>query len=158
VLLAIFLFAADHLTKLAIERHFRPAPPASPPPSSVDLLGSALRLSYTQNRGVVFGLGNRPERDTRGGLSWFSLIAIAFLVVWFTRVPPDRRLALFGLALAIGGAAGNLVDRWFRGYVVDFIDVSLYFMRWYAFNVADAAIVTGVGMMMLDQIRTPEPE
>ena len=60
--------------------------------------------------------------------------------------------------LVLGGAVGNLYDRVTLGYVVDFVDVSLHFSRWPAFNVADAAIVVGVGLLALDLRHDSDPE
>ena len=82
-----------------------------------------------------------------------SLVAAAALVAlaWHgATLPAEQRLARAGLALIVGGAAGNLIDRLRAGYVVDFVD--LYWRGWHfwAFNVADAAITVGVSLMILD--------
>ena len=61
-----------------------------------------------------------------------------------------RRLARIGLAMIVGGAAGNLIDRIRQGYVVDFVDVYWRDWHFWAFNVADAAITVGVALMILD--------
>jgi len=62
-----------------------------------------------------------------------------------------------GLALIIGGAAGNLVDRARQGYVVDFVDAYWHGWHFWAFNVADAAITVGVAVLILDLLRPPKP-
>src|SRR5207244_3617036 len=124
----------------------------------IRVLGDALRLTYVTNRGMVFGLFSShpfPYRDE--ALTLLSLGAIAVLALTFLRVARGRATLLFGLALVLGGAAGNLVDRLTTHYVIDFIDVSLYFARWPAFNVADGAIVVGVGLMALDLLQKDAP-
>ena len=66
----------------------------------------------------------------------------------------DQLLARIGLALIIGGAAGNLIDRVFVGSVVDFVDVYWRSYHFWAFNVADSAISVGVTMLILDMLTT----
>jgi signal peptidase II len=68
-------------------------------------------------------------------------------------LPPSHRWARGGLALILGGAAGNLVDRARQGYVVDFVDAYWKGWHFWAFNVADAAISVGVGLLIIDLFR-----
>ena len=117
---------------------------------TVEVLGDALRLTHVRNPGIVFGLLSEGEFASRGlWLAALSGVAIVVLTVFFVRAG-DATARRFGLALVLGGAVGNLYCRVRFGYVVDFIDVSLYWARWPAFNVADAAIVTGVGLLALE--------
>jgi signal peptidase II len=83
-------------------------------------------------------------------LSGVAAIALSTLAVYAAKLPMEQRFARLGLALIVGGAAGNLIDRIGAGYVVDFVD--LYWGGWHfwAFNVADAAITVGVAFMILD--------
>ena len=78
-----------------------------------------------------------------------ALVSIAFFAA---SLSPHQRLARIGLALILGGAAGNLVDRVVAGYVVDFVDVYWRQHHFWAFNVADSAITVGVVGMMLDML------
>ena len=64
----------------------------------------------------------------------------------------DQFAARVGLALIIGGAAGNLLDRVVAGYVIDFVDVYWRDYHFWAFNLADSAITVGVGIMILDML------
>lgn len=105
-------------------------------------------LTYTENRGVSFGLfaGGMASRVL---LSVLSLVVSVFLVRWLMKI--DRPVTAWGAALILGGALGNVIDRIFYGYVVDFLDFSgLGFP--YIFNVADAAINVGVGLLLLDAL------
>lgn len=158
-LLGLAVVALDRLTKAWIDAYFlgtgHHGVLGSP---SVEILGDAVRFTYVKNPGMVFGLFSRSDFPYRGAIvSALSVAAILVLVWSFARVRSPRTAMVLGLALVLGGAIGNLVDRVRLGYVIDFVDVSLYFARWPAFNVADAAIVVGVGLLALELRREPEP-
>ena len=88
-----------------------------------------------------------------------SLVVMAALVVVYVRSPEHQRLYRFGLALALGGAVGNFLDRARFGYVIDFIDWHWYDKAtWPTFNVADSAITVGVSLMVLDMLLTKVDE
>ncbi len=112
---------------------------------SIPVLGSFFRLTYIQNPGAVFGLrlgGNAAH------LIFAGLALIMVAVMWF-RLPPDERLASAGLALVLGGAVGNVVDRIRFGAVVDFLDFGFGSLRWWVFNVADASVTVGAVLLIL---------
>lgn len=118
---------------------------------SVDVISGFFSLTRVHNYGAAFGLMNAMEFPFKTML--LSMVAAAALgaLSWHgATLPAEQRLARFGLALIVGGAAGNLIDRLQSGYVVDFVD--LYWQGWHfwAFNVADAAITVGVSLMILD--------
>jgi signal peptidase II len=111
----------------------------------VQVLGELVRFTYVRNSGVAFGLG--------AGLPFpyylFSIAAVAAIVYLFLRrrvAGPGRRVAL---ALILGGALGNLVDRVRTGQVVDFIDIGWGRWHWPVFNVADSAVSVGVVLFAL---------
>ena len=116
---------------------------------SIDLLPSlALRKIY--NSGAAFSFLS----DASGWQRWFfiglAVLIIVVLTVWLWRLPRNQvRLAL-ALSLVLGGAAGNLVDRVFYGYVIDFIDVYYASWHWPTFNIADSAISIGAVLLLLD--------
>lgn len=111
---------------------------------------SFFNLVLVWNFGISFGLfpANSPEGTLllTGATGLLSLI----LFIWFLRSP--RVLTLYGLALVIGGAVGNIVDRIRHGAVVDFLDFHLYGYHWPAFNIADSIIFLGVVLLLLDSI------
>jgi len=118
---------------------------------SLDVIPGLLSLTRVHNYGAAFGLMNSTEFPFKTTL--LSLIATAALIallLYAKTLPSEQRLARSGLGLIAGGAAGNLIDRISAGYVVDFVD--LYWDGWHfwAFNVADAAITTGVVLMIWD--------
>ena len=107
----------------------------------IDLLGGLIRLDFTRNSGAAFGLFQS------GG---FVFAAVAILVslgilVFYRRIADSSVLVRLALGLILGGALGNLVDRVRLGYVVDYVDLRW----WYVFNLADSAIVVGVGLLLL---------
>ena len=110
--------------------------------------GFDLLLAY--NRGAAFSFLNDAGGWQRWLLTGISIVVSVFLVGWLIKLPKTQRLLGFALALILGGAVGNLIDRMLAGYVIDFI--SLYFMdyRFATFNIADAAISIGAGLMILD--------
>lgn len=110
--------------------------------------GFDLLLAY--NRGASFSFLADAGGWQRWLLSGISLGVSALLIVWLIRLPKTHKLQALALALILGGALGNLYDRMMIGYVVDFI--SVYFMdaRFAIFNIADAAISVGAGLMILD--------
>ena len=92
--------------------------------------------------------------DAGGWQRWF-FISLTFavtlvLLVWLSRTPRNQWLLCLGLSLVIGGAIGNVVDRIFLGCVVDFVDVFYQKWHWPAFNIADSAIMLGVGTLLID--------
>ncbi len=103
-------------------------------------------LTYVENKGASFGMlaGGLASRVF---LSVLSIVVAGFLVSWLARI--HRPLAAAAVALIIGGAIGNLVDRVLFGYVVDFLDFSGLFFPW-VFNVADASINIGIALLALD--------
>lgn len=110
-----------------------------------------LNLVLVWNKGVTFGLLNKFDHRY---VEYF-LIAVAAVIVfllgrWLWRT--YSLLVTYALGLIMGGAFGNVIDRLRFGAVLDFLDFYYRDYHWYAFNVADAAIVTGVGLLVLDNL------
>jgi len=107
-------------------------------------------LVRLHNTGAAFSF----LANASGWQNWFftgvAFAVSAVILWWFFRQPPDRVVVPLGLTLVLGGAIGNLIDRLQHGYVVDFF--LFYYGRWSfpAFNVADAAITVGVGLLLID--------
>ncbi len=146
--LAAAVFAADRLTKSIIEASLSAFDVRTVIPGFFDIV-------HSQNRGVAFGLMNDSHS------SWRTLVLIAFsaaalLVVagllW--RASRLDRWTATGLALVLGGAAGNLFDRIMWGRVTDFLEFYIGDLHWPTFNVADSCIVTGSGLLLLALLKT----
>jgi signal peptidase II len=110
-------------------------------------------LVLARNPGISFSLLALPSDLQRWPLAGFGLAVALGLVIWLWRLPGGRPRAAAGLALILGGALGNLVDRIARGTVIDFI--WLHWGGWtlFVFNLADAAITLGVALLLLDGLR-----
>lgn len=80
----------------------------------------------------------------------FGMIITMGLITWLVKIPSEQKLKIASITFILGGAIGNLVDRAFRGYVVDFIDFTIGHWHWYNFNLADVWISFGAFLMILD--------
>jgi len=120
---------------------------------SISLIDGYLRLTYIRNPGAAFGLLSSSSESFR--VPFFlsiSFLAIAMVLIFYLRSARDNPLLQVGLSLVLGGAAGNLVDRFRFHEVVDFIDLYFRQYHWPAFNVADSAISIGVAILLLDAV------
>jgi len=125
---------------------------------SITVIPGVLSLTRVHNTGAAFGMLNGadfPYKPLVVGL--IATAALSGLAMYAATLDASQRLSRLGLALIIGGAAGNLIDRIASGYVLDFVDA--YYGNWHfwAFNVADAAISVGVGLMILDILGVGRP-
>ncbi|MEO1042280.1 MAG: signal peptidase II [Pseudomonadota bacterium] len=144
MMLAVLTIVIDQATKLLMV-HGVGLPDR--PFGKIEISG-IFDLTYTENRGVSFGLfaGGMTSRVL---LSALSLVVSGFIVRWLSTVV--RPVTAIGAGLILGGALGNFIDRVAYGYVVDFLDFSgLYFP--YIFNAADAAINVGVALLLYDTL------
>jgi signal peptidase II len=112
---------------------------------SVPVVDDLVRFTYIHNPGAVFGL-----RIGGGSLHLaVALVAMVLVGAMLWRLPPTEGLARVGLALVLGGAAGNVIDRIRLGEVIDFLDFGIGDVRWWIFNLADACVTTGAGLLVL---------
>ncbi len=104
-------------------------------------------LTYTENRGISLGMLQASNMEMRWLLVLMTLVIASVVLVWLMR---ERKLGdILGLALILGGAIGNIFDRWTLGYVVDFADLHIGgFRPFLIFNIADAAITIGVVIIL----------
>jgi signal peptidase II len=144
---AAAVFALDRLTKRIIEARVSFA-------DTCQVIPGFFNIVHSENRGVAFGLLNDSTWEWRTTLL-VALSIVAVVVVSIMLWNPRRldRLTLAGLALILGGAAGNVFDRILWGRVTDFLDFCIGQYHWPAFNAADSAIVIGSGLLLLDLIR-----
>ena len=148
--LAIVVVSADQITKALAVAHLTlyVAHPVCP----------FFNLTLAYNRGAAFSM-----LSTAGGWQRWLFMALAvgaatMITLWLRDTPAPRRWLAGALALILGGAVGNLIDRIVLGHVVDFIEV--YYRTWYfpAFNVADSAISVGAAMLLIDLLGQRESE
>lgn len=136
LLTSALVILVDQITKVLVKEFLTLREP-------VRIIGDFLRFTYVENPGIAFGV-------RIGARSIFTLLSVAIVVVIFIylfRAKRDRASVRFTLALVLGGAVGNLIDRIAYGRVVDFIDIGVKNLRWPVFNVADMAVT--IGMIIL---------
>jgi signal peptidase II len=123
----------------------------------IKIIPGLLNLVYIRNRGAAFGFLS----GARGNF-WppffliLTLVATAFVLFLLVRTIRQKQTVTFSLALILGGALGNLVDRIRSGSVVDFMDLHLYNVHWPAFNLADTAITIGGILLLIHLIFSPD--
>ena len=113
-----------------------------------------LDFTYVQNTGAAFSF----LAGASGWQRWFfialsSTVSVG-LAVWLTRLPRGRRMMAISLAMIIGGAVGNVIDRVMHGYVIDFVHAHLHGAYFPAFNVADSSITIGAILLILSEFRS----
>jgi signal peptidase II len=151
LLVSLGVLALDQWTKWWIET-------TVPAHTSREILPGLFHLSHVRNTGVAFGLlatGGDWSRTLL--LICFIAAVLLFVGYSFRATPVTARRHLWALALVLGGAVGNFLDRLVSGAVTDFLAVFIGSWRWPDFNVADSAIVVGVGLLLLDLFRSPAP-
>jgi len=144
--LPIVIVAIDQLTK-AIVRAMVPLH------ESITIVPGLMDFTHVRNTGAAFGILNLAEFPFKSAV--IALVAAAALVavgMYAASLAHHQLVARLGLALIIGGATGNLLDRVVAGSVVDFVDVYWRTHHFWAFNIADSAITFGVAIMILDML------
>lgn len=138
----IFLFAIDQLAKFLVEKNI-------PVYSKVEVIPGFFNLSHIHNRGAIFGFFSQVDGvEVQIILALGSFIAFGFVIFYFLRTPASSILLKTSLSLIVAGAMGNLFDRIWRGYVVDFLDFYIKRWHWPNFNVADSCITVGVVILL----------
>jgi len=143
----LVVLALDQASKFVVEKY-------TPMGSLKVLVPGVLNLVHTTNPGVAFGLlADSPAPWLSAALVLFSVTVIALLSWLLATGRAGGWLGQSGLALILGGAAGNVFDRLLRHSVTDFIDFHLGSHHWYTFNLADSAIVVGASLVVLELLR-----
>jgi signal peptidase II len=142
--LTILVVVIDQISKFVLIERLPPFQPVAVLPS--------LNFLLTYNTGVSFSFLQLSGGWQRWPLSIFAVVIAAVLLVWLKRLPAERRLLSAAVAIVLGGAIGNLIDRVLRGQVTDFIQFYVGSWSFAIFNLADAAITIGVAMILLDNL------
>ena len=142
--LPILIVVLDQMTKAIVRATL-------PLHASVAIIPGFMDFTHVLNTGAAFGILNTSEFAFKTGvISVIAVGALAGVAFYAATLPREQVMARTGLALIIGGAGGNLIDRVSAGAVVDFVDVYWRTYHFWAFNVADSAITVGAGIMILD--------
>jgi signal peptidase II len=131
--IATIVIIVDQWAKQVVQTHMLPG-------MSIPVIDNIFHITYILNPGAAFGI----LENERIFFITIALCMLALTAYFFKHIPQNFRLMRLGLSLLAGGAIGNVIDRVQTGYVVDFFD----FRIWPIFNVADIAIVTGVGCVI----------
>jgi signal peptidase II len=159
VVVTFVSLAADLVTKGWAKGRLDGYDPIAKTLKKIEVWKGHVDFIFAKNPGGAWSfLRSLPDSLRRPFFLVVSAAAIVFIITIYRRVYGDQRAMKWGLPLALGGAMGNLVDRIRYGWVVDFIDASLKWHghehHWPTFNVADIAIVLGVGLMAIDMLRS----
>jgi signal peptidase II len=124
---------------------------------AITVIPNVFELVHVRNTGAAFGIGaNTDSRLIPLLLNGGAIAVFGVVVVYALRTAVSDRVLQTGLHLILGGAIGNLVDRFRFGYVIDFLDFYVRDHHWPAFNVADSAICIGIALLFLDMRKEPQ--
>lgn len=150
-ILSFLVLFIDQASKYAIDRFTSPG-------SFHPVIPGILNIVHTTNPGVAFGLFADSASPMLAPLLIAFSIAVICLLLWLLATGrAGGWLGEWGLALILGGAAGNVLDRAVRHSVIDFIDFHLGAYHWYTFNLADSAIVVGAALVVIELLRDWRP-
>jgi signal peptidase II len=151
--LAAAIVIADQATKAWLRSALAPG-------ERLEVVGDLVRLVHSQNSGALFGL-------FRDQALLFGLVStgVVALIIWYHGSSGRNTPMTIALGLLLGGAIGNLIDRFRLGYVTDFVDLGIGDVRWYTFNVADAAVSMAIVLLVVlavlpwraDRVEPTEP-
>jgi signal peptidase II len=151
--LSFIIVVCDQISKILIEKNLSEN-------QSVSVVGDLLNFHFIYNQGGAMG--------TSIGPSWIyailTLFALILIIRYLTTAKSEPAITKISLALILGGAVGNLIDRLRFGKVIDFIDVNipdinfLHLYRWFTFNIADAAITVGLILFAISILFHTKPQ
>lgn len=144
--LSLLVIVLDQLTKLWAGSALNYGEPVAVVPF--------VNLTLLHNTGAAFSFLSEAGGWQRWFFALVALVISAVILVWMRRLPTAKVWLAVSLALVLGGALGNVWDRIYLGYVVDFIDVYYQDWHWPAFNLADSAISVGAVMLIIDSLRS----
>lgn len=148
LLIAVLVIVIDRVTKLTVKAHV-------PMGHHIAVIPGVFWISHVLNTGAAFSMfeGARNPNTVRVMLMVFSLVAVVAVIVALWRMGRTITLTAVSLALILGGAVGNLYDRWMYRHVIDFLEVHIGSYHWPDFNAADSAIVVGACLLFVEVLR-----
>jgi signal peptidase II len=119
----------------------------------VRVIQGFFNLIYSTNRGALFGFMDTLSDPFRFiTLSLFPIVVVVIIVIILLKAGPEEKLLSTGMALILGGAVGNLTDRFIYGHVIDFLDLYIGRYHWPTFNLADSFITAGIAMIFFEML------
>ncbi len=143
--LSLLLILLDQITKLLVYGYIKPY-------NSI-IINDFFSLTHVHNYGAAFSFLADQSGWQRYFLSGVSLLASIAIIIWMYRIEAGQVLKLSALSILLAGAVGNLIDRFFLGFVIDFIDLHYQTFYWPVFNVADILITVGVALLLFDDLK-----
>ena len=140
--LSLLIIVLDQLTKFIVHSTMNLY-------DSIQVVPYLLNFTYIRNEGIAFGI------YFQGAETIFIVLPILITIYLFYLLKSEEfqdKFSQIALFLIIAGAVGNIIDRIFRGYVVDFIDFHLNGMHWYVFNIADSSVTIGLIFLLYSSI------
>lgn len=148
--ITVLVIILDQLTKILADNQLQYHVPVEVMPM--------FNLTLMYNKGAAFSF----LASAGGWQRWFFLtltsVVSIFLFFWIRKLKTHQTYQYIALALILGGAIGNLIDRAIYGYVIDFLDVYFQQSHWPAFNIADSAITLGAILLIIDIIKNPHED
>jgi signal peptidase II len=142
-LLIALLLLLDQVTKRVILQHVALY-------SSLRIIPGFFNITHIHNKGAIFGAFSQTNKSLVFLLlTVASLVALALVVYYFIKTPASEWGMRLALSLILAGALGNLIDRIFKGYVIDFLDFYIKNRHWPFFNVADSCITIGAFLLLV---------
>jgi len=152
LVIAAAVIAVDRWTKLWVGKHLGLG-------QAIVVVPNVFRITHVLNTGAAFSMfENMNENTVRNLLMAFSVVAVFVVLVLLWRLGRTFTMTSVALALIMGGALGNLYDRWQYHHVVDFLEVHIVHYHWPDFNVADSCIVIGACLLLLEMLRPQKSE
>jgi signal peptidase II len=121
---------------------------------TITVIKKFFNIIYTENRGAIWGSFQQYSFI----ITIISILALIFIIVYFFRIPKECKTEILAFSLVCGGALGNISQRVFQGYVVDFIDMYHKKFHWATFNIADSFISIGIVILIISIIFSHCPD
>jgi signal peptidase II len=146
--IAVAVIVLDRVSKIWIVSHIQSG-------NAIVVIPKVFRLTHVLNSGAAFSMFETSPSPVlvRNLLIAFSVVAVLVVLALLWKMGRTVSVTSVALALILGGAIGNLYDRWRLHYVVDFLEVHIVHYHWPDFNVADSAIVVGACLLLLELLR-----
>lgn len=145
LLIFSLIIIVDQASKLIIQSLFK-----TEPFKVIPIIRNFFDIRYVENRGAVWGILSHTNSDLIPKvITVLNVLALFVVLYFFLKIQASCTLELTSLSFVIGGALGNVFDRIYQGYVVDFIDVYIKTQHWPTFNIADSFISIGVCLLII---------
>lgn len=148
--ITLLVILLDQLTKVLADHYLNYH-------QSVEII-PFFNFTLMYNKGAAFSF----LANAGGWQRWFFLILTSavslFILIWLRKLKTHQVLQISALALILGGAIGNLIDRAIFGHVIDFLDAYYQQHHWPAFNIADSAITVGAILLIIDTVKNPHED